>query len=1157
MEGSCRLRLLGPVQVERDGKPMRGFESRKALALLGYLAVHDGPIPREQLVDLLWPELSEGRGRANLSWVLNRISSLLPGCLEADRHTVGFGHGSPYWLDTDAFEGLETQGEPASLAAAVELYRGEFLEGLYLHGCPEFEIWLVGERERWTQRVARVLEKLVRHHGQPGQVEQGLGYARRLLVLEPWREETHRQVMRLLAWSEQRGAALAQYETCCRILAEELGVEPAAETTRLYQQIRDGELEIPPAPADRFPDLPAQPPSFLLDEEEPAERPVFVARESELARLDGFLEHALAGRGRVVFVTGGAGRGKTALVQEFARRAQAAHPDLVVASGYGRAYTGVGDPYLPFREVLSLLTGDVEARYAAGTISRDYASRLWNLIPLSIQAMLEGGPDLIETFLSGPALIQRAAAFTPVGGDWQARLTEWVEDKLATPPDPNLQQSALFEQYTQVLTRLAVQRPLLLVLDDLQWADGGSTGLLFHLGRRIEGGRVLIVGAYRPEEVALGRPPAGLRTDSGQRERHPLEPVVNEFKRHYGDIEVDLAQAEDWGFVEALLDTEPNRFGDAFRQTLYRQTKGHPLFTVELLRGMQERGDLIQDEEGCWQEGLSLHWKTLPARVEAVIAERIGRLAEPVQEALRVASVEGEAFTAEVLARVLGSGKREVVRWLSKLDTEHRLVSAQGVKQVNGQRLSLYRFRHILFQMYLYNNLGEGEQAYLHEDVGTALEALYGERAGEIAAQLAWHFQEAAITEKAVDYLGQAGQQARRQYANEEAMDYFRRALALLEDAPPRASRQRAATELHESLGDVLELTGQYDEARTAYQDALASLPAHDRIRQGRMHYKMGETWRYPRQFEKAMQAYNRAETALGRELAEASSEWWQQWVEIQLARINVHYFQGETRELTEVVEKIRPVVEQHGTPPQRVDFFLTLILADNRRDRFIVSEQTLAHSATYLEAAQESGSLLSIAHARLVLGFNLLWRGEYDAAKEQINTALELTVRMGHLYLQTQCLTYLTIVYRKLGQVDEAMDYALQSLEAAMLAQNPAYIGAARANLAWVAWKKADMTEALEMGQAALESWQLSETGFMFQWLSLFPLIRMTLDQGRIAEVVEYTRALLEPAQQALPDTLQMVFEGAIEAWERGEPEVARTYLDRAIGLAQEMGYL
>ena len=172
------------------------------------------------------------------------------------------------------------------------------------------------------------------------------------------------------------------------------------------------------------------------------------------------------------------------------------------------------------------------------------------------------------------------------------------------------------------------------------------------------------------------------------------------------------------------------------------------------------------------------------------------------------------------------------------------------------------------------------------------------------------------------------------------------------------------------------------------------------------------------------------------------------------------------------------------------------------------------------------------------------------------MDTALELAVRVGDIHTQKQCLTYLTIVYRKLGQVEEATDYALRSLEAATSVQDPTYIGAARANLAWVAWRKANLTEALEKGKAALESWQQSP-GYPFQWLALYPLISVALAHDRIPEAVEYARGLLEPAQQALPDPLKTVLEEAIETWERGEPEAARAYLDRAIKLAQEMGYL
>ena len=143
---------------------------------------------------------------------------------------------------------------------------------------------------------------------------------------------------------------------------------------------------------------------------------------------------------------------------------------------------------------------------------------------------------------------------------------------------------------------LAKHKPILLILDDLQWADSGSINLLFHLGRRIEGSRMLIVCAYRATEVALGR----------EGERHPLEPVKNEFKRIFGEVELEVFKAEDRQFVNAFLDADPNRLGSAFRDTLFRQTKGHPLFTVELLRDMQDQGVLVKDEKGQWIEGIPM-----------------------------------------------------------------------------------------------------------------------------------------------------------------------------------------------------------------------------------------------------------------------------------------------------------------------------------------------------------------------------------------------------------------------------------------------------------------------------------------------------------------------------------------------------------------------
>jgi transcriptional regulator with XRE-family HTH domain len=373
------------------------------------------------------------------------------------------------------------------------------------------------------------------------------------------------------------------------LLADNLAI-PDGERDSFVRMARGEFVAAMASPLEDVSPLP-----FLEGVEEPSglEEAVFVAREHELAQLDGFLDLALSGDGRVVFVTGEAGSGKTALVAEFSRRAQEMLADLIVAGGNCNAYTGVGDPYLPFREVLGLLAGDVEARWAAGAMGREQARRLWGLMPHTVQALVNVGPDLIDIFVPRSALVDRAAVAAPRGSGWRTQLEELVARQAVAQSPASTQQSDLFEQYTRVLAALAGHAPLVLILDDLQWADAGSINLLFHLGRRLEGGHILILGIYRPADVALGR----------NGERHPLEPVVSEFRRHFGGIQVDLRQTADRQFVDALLDSEPNRLGATFRDALYQHARGHALFTVEMLRGMQERGDLVQDEGGRWIEG--------------------------------------------------------------------------------------------------------------------------------------------------------------------------------------------------------------------------------------------------------------------------------------------------------------------------------------------------------------------------------------------------------------------------------------------------------------------------------------------------------------------------------------------------------------------------
>jgi DNA-binding SARP family transcriptional activator len=804
--------LLGPFRVTLDGELVSSFKYDHVRALLAYLAVEaDRPHRRERLAGLLWPEQPDPVALSNLRYALYHLRQAIgdheatPPFLLTTRETLQFNTVSDHWLDIAAFEqhiadnrwriadgGWRSADGDAAISylrSAISLYRGRFMEGFSLGDSPLFEEWLLFKQEHIDRQMLSALHLLIQIHTARGEYERAEPYARRLLALEPWDEEAHRQLMRLLALSGRRNAALAQYETCRRLLAEELGVEPADETTALYERIRDGLLsrgaEEPGSrgailtPAPLLPSTPAP----------------FVGRERELVKLDRFLETALAGQGRVVFVTGDAGSGKTVLIGEFARRAMERHGDVVVASGKCNAHAGVGDPYLPFREVLQMLTGDIEARRVSRAITPEHARRLWVVFPDAVQALANEGPDLIDRFLPGEALALRAEAFAPGDAAWRTRLEELAKRQEARADLADSPQADLFEQVTQVLRTLARQHPLILVLDDLQWADVGSVSLLFHLGRRLAGSRILIVGAYRPGDVAVDR----------EEERHFLEPIINEFQRDWGDIQVDLDQAEHRQFMEALLDREPNRLDATFREMLYQHTEGQALFTVELLRALQERGELVQDEDGRWVEGPSLDWGRLPARVEAVIAERIRRLPQEWQTTLTVASVEGETFTAEVVAGVQGLDEGEILRRLSgPLSQQHRLVRAHALRRVDGQRLSRYRFRHYLFRKYLYDRLDAVQRAHLHAAVGDALEALYGEQAAEISGQLAWHFEAGGLADKAIGYLLQAGRRAARLTANEEAIGQFTRGLTLLRALPESADRSRQEMELQFGLSAAL-----------------------------------------------------------------------------------------------------------------------------------------------------------------------------------------------------------------------------------------------------------------------------------------------------------------------------------------------------------------
>jgi DNA-binding SARP family transcriptional activator len=544
------VRLFGAPTMERDGRAL-SVDTRKALALLAFLAVPargvtPQPHTRDVLAALLWPDLDQARARAALRRTLSPLLKAVgDAILDVSRETLWVTPEAAIWIDVLAFRRLlaaaaahEHEAETTCptclslLEEAVRLYRGDFMAGFTLRDSPEFDEWQYFTGEGLRRELDGVLERLVAGYTAQGQLEQAVDSARRWLALDPLREEAHRTLMQLYAWSEQREAALRQYQECVRVLDRELGVAPLAETIQLNEAIKENRL--PPLPvraaAAPQPAALATPPAG-----EHADAAAFplVGRDEEWAALLQAYERARAA-GAFVVLGGEAGIGKTRLAEELLAHLRGRGAAVVAVRCYPEEAELAYGPWVEaLRAAVELL--------AAG-------DRLQQVAPQWLGEAARLAPELA---LRRPDL--------PAAGPLE---------------DPGAQ-SRFFAGVTHTLGALAHDgAPAVLYFDDLQWADAASLDLLTFLVRRLQEQQLLLLATVQADEAGPER--------RLQRLLAALEPE--------GQVQTVTLRRLPAAAVGELVRATGRDEMDAAR--LYEESEGLPLFVVAYLAGQEADGGL-------------------------------------------------------------------------------------------------------------------------------------------------------------------------------------------------------------------------------------------------------------------------------------------------------------------------------------------------------------------------------------------------------------------------------------------------------------------------------------------------------------------------------------------------------------------------------------
>ena len=685
-EPDIRIRLFGHVAVEVDGTPFKLATPRKTLAILAYLLLNRAaPIARDFLAYVMWPDDEEEPARTKLRMNLYDLARVLPPELAGKALIVD---GDSVRLRPDLRLWLDVEefdrlaADPERLEEAVGLYSGELLTAVY-------DEWVFPERERRRNAFLAALMQLVSQARRQRDFVRGMARAQQILAIDPWREDVVRQVMALRSESGDRAGALAEYERFTKLLRLELNVQPMPETLTLRETIARGEASQP--------DVSFEPATESLSTRS-AILP-FVGRRTEMGQLLETWSRVARGRGACVFVGGEPGVGKSRMVLEFAH---------AVEEGGGRVLVGAtsSPEATPYESI-------VDALRSALPLVASLKASMW------LACIAELLPEI------------------------RARVASLPE---VPHIDAESERIRLFESLFRCFSGLAQPRPLLLVLEDMHWAQSASIALLSFLLRRISGVPVMIVATYRDNETP--RP-------------HPLHRLRSEARAAAcaQSLSLRALSVDDLHELTAAL-TEIPELAPA---TLLAVSDGNPLFLTQFIDDLRNGAHI-----------------TPHANLQTLVAGRVARLSEEARTAAEIAACIGTRFSHDALRDVSGWDEAALG---SALD---ELFDRRIVREASGRGLFEYAFSHQVIHEAIAQAVPPERAAARHRRVARVLEELYADRASELSATIARHYELAGDGESAARCYLAAVRRSIGLGALDEAHALGDRALAITHDPPLR-----------------------------------------------------------------------------------------------------------------------------------------------------------------------------------------------------------------------------------------------------------------------------------------------------------------------------------------------------------------------------------